>query len=404
MHARRADVSRGGAVCRPQVQDAVSTILDTMPKGAGGGSGLSREDVVDKICEDLLSKAPPLFDKEETKEKLKKLPGGPTMPLTVHLRQEIDRLNIVTRLTTTTLKNLRLAIAGTIALTGGLIEVSRVAPATAHAAAAAIARFSACAPRSPRPLASRAPWPRCPQALDALFNARIPSSWLSKSWEAATLGNWFTGLLQRYGEPPRTARRPPCLIEPPCRGWGVLALSRAGRAQPAPHALARADQLNKWLNLGRPKAYWMTGFFNPQGFLTAMQQEVSRKHAADKWALDDVVMSSEVTHPPKDFESLKEGAAEGVFVYGLYLDGCAWSGRENRLIDSDPKKLYNPLPVLHVTGVLAKDKKRSGFYEAPTYRVKARKGLNYITKFSLRTEDDKSKWILRGVGILCSID
>ncbi len=30
-----------------------------------------------------------------------------------------------------------------------------------------------------------------------------------------------------------------------------------------------------------------------------MKQEVSRKHAADKWALDDVVMTSEVTHPPK---------------------------------------------------------------------------------------------------------
>ncbi|PNH08753.1 Dynein gamma chain, flagellar outer arm [Tetrabaena socialis] len=304
-----------------QVQDAIVTILDTMPKGGSGATGLSREDVVDKICEDLLSKAPPLFDKEETKEKLKKLPGGPTVPLTVHLRQELDRLNLVTRLTTTTLKNLRLAISGTIALSGGLIE-----------------------------------------ALDALYNARIPASWLSKSWEASTLGNWFTGLLQRY------------------------------------------DQLNKWLNLGRPKAYWMTGFFNPQGFLTAMKQEVNRKHSADKWALDDVVMSSEVTHPPKDFESLKEGPPEGVFVYGLYVDGCSWSGRENRLMDSDPKKLFNPLPVMHVTGVLAKDKKRSGYYEAPTYRVKARTGLNFITTFSLRTEDDKSKWILRGVAILCSID
>ncbi len=32
------------------------TILDTMPKGGGGGSGLSREEIVDKICEELLSK------------------------------------------------------------------------------------------------------------------------------------------------------------------------------------------------------------------------------------------------------------------------------------------------------------------------------------------------------------
>lgn len=241
--------------------------------------------------------------------------------MTVHLRQEIDRLNTITKLTVTTLKNLRLAISGTIALSGPLID-----------------------------------------AVDALFNARIPDSWMKKSWEAATLGNWFTGLLQRY------------------------------------------DQLSKWVALGRPKAYWMTGFFNPQGFLTAMKQEVNRKHAADKWALDDVVMTSEVTHPPKDFESLKEAPAEGVFIYGLYLDGCSWSGRENKLVDSEPKKLYNAMPVLFVTGVQAKDKKRSGIYEAPTYRVKSRKGFNFITTFAVRTEDEKHKWILRGVGILCSID
>ncbi len=39
-----------------QVQEGISTILDTMPKGAGGGGGLSREEIVDRICEDLLAK------------------------------------------------------------------------------------------------------------------------------------------------------------------------------------------------------------------------------------------------------------------------------------------------------------------------------------------------------------
>eukprot|EP00798_Chlamydomonas_sp_ICE-L_P031303 gene31303-6451_t len=292
-----------------QVQDSIITILDTMPKGGSAASGMSREEIVDKICEDLLSKVPPMFDREETKEKLKKLPGGPTQPMNVHLRQEIDRLNMITKLTTSTLKNLRLAIAGTVALAGPLID-----------------------------------------ALDALFNARIPKSWLAKSWEANTLGSWFTGLLQRY------------------------------------------DQLNKWISLGRPKGYWMTGFFNPQGFLTAMKQEVNRKHASDKWALDDVVMTSEVTHPPKDFEGLKEAPGEGVYIYGLYLDGCAWSGRENKMVDAEPKKLFNPLPVLYVTGVQAKDKKRSNIFEAPTYRVKARKGFNFIEKFPLRTEDPPNRW------------
>jgi dynein heavy chain len=97
---------------------------------------------------------PPLFDREDTVQKLKKLPGGPTQPLTVHLRQEVDRLNVVLALAASTLRNMRLAIAGTIALSGPLIE-----------------------------------------AFDALFNARIPSAWLKKSWESATLGAWWVAAL-----------------------------------------------------------------------------------------------------------------------------------------------------------------------------------------------------------------
>lgn len=83
-----------------------------------------------------------------------------------------------------------------------------------------------------------------------------------------------------------------------------------------------------------------------------MKQEVNRKHAADKWALDDVVMVAEVTHPAIEHEQIKDAPAEGIYIHGLYLDGCAWSSKENRLVDAEPKKLFNPLPVLYVTGVL----------------------------------------------------
>ena len=247
--------------------------------------------------------------------------SGSTAPLSVHLRQEIDRLNVVIGLTTSTLKNLRLAIAGTVALSGSLID-----------------------------------------ALDSLADGKIPPQWLAKSWESSSLGAWFQGLIQRY------------------------------------------DQLSKWINMSnaRPKAYWLTGFFNPQGFLTAMKQEVNRKHAGDKWALDDVVMTSEVT--PKEVETLKEAPSEGVYIYGLFLDGCTWSVRENCLVDSDPKKLYNALPVLYVTGVQAKDKPTDGVYAAPCYRTRERTGLNFISTFDLKSDEPSSKWIMRGVALLCSHD
>ena len=304
-----------------QVKSLVETVVSTMPKSGGGGDGLSPAEIVDKIAEDLLGKVPETFEAEPTKDKLRKLPGGPTQPLTVHLRQEIDRLNIILDLTRSTLKNLRLAVAGTVALSGDLVD-----------------------------------------ALDALFDANVPTKWLKKSWESSTIGSWFQGLLQRY------------------------------------------DQLDKWLHRGRPKAYWLTGFFNPQGFLTAMKQEVNRKHASDKWALDDVVMTSEVTHPPKTFEMLKDEPNEGVYIYGLFLEGCGWDGKANKMVDSEPKKLYAALPVLYVTGKQAKDNVTKNTYEAPTYRVKKRTGLNFISTFPLRTEDPPSKWIMRGVALLCSVD
>ena len=63
-----------------------------------------------------------MFGGEDTKEKLKKVQGGATAPLNVHLRQEIDRLNRIMKLTQDTLINLRLAIAGTVALAGPLID------------------------------------------------------------------------------------------------------------------------------------------------------------------------------------------------------------------------------------------------------------------------------------------
>ena len=116
--------------------------------------------------------------------------------------------------------------------------------------------------------------------------------------------------------------------------------------------LGKFAQLLHLSRLGTGQGCHSGGLLNSvQGFLTAVRQEVNRRHAADKWALDDVVLTSEVMHPAKDVDGIAGPPNEGVYVYGLYLDGCAWSNKENKLVDSEPKKLYSALPMLHVTGV-----------------------------------------------------
>ncbi|CAM9270057.1 unnamed protein product, partial [Laminaria digitata] len=104
------------------------------------------------------------------------------------------------------------------------------------------------------------------ETLYAVYDAKVPRLWAFTitgdefSWILPTLGLWFSSLI------------------------------------------TRDEQDRAWLNNGRPTCYWLTGFFNPQasekpcaGMLTAMKQEVTRKHKAEKWALDDVVYHTEVT-------------------------------------------------------------------------------------------------------------
>ncbi len=65
--------------------------------------------------------------------------------------------------------------------------------------------------------------------------------------------------------------------------------------------------------------------------------------------------------------------------------------------------LYAPLPVVHISAVQAQ-RRSVGVYHAPCYRTKARTGLRYIDSLALRTDQPASKWVLRGVAVLCTTD
>ncbi|CAK0809351.1 unnamed protein product, partial [Prorocentrum cordatum] len=149
------------------------------------------------------------------------------------------------------------------------------------------------------------------------------------SWLMPKLGGWFTGLNERY------------------------------------------HMLNTWLENGRGamKSHWLTGFTNAQGFLTGMRQEVTRQHKKDQWALDDVVNHTRVENV--DAERVKEVPEEGQNIHGLFMEGGRWNRAEQLLDESEPKKLFAPMPVIYVTATTAKDLRQMGISHIPGDRYNA---------------------------------
>lgn len=133
--------------------------------------------------------------------------------------------------------------------------------------------------------------PEIVACIDSVSDFRVPKKWqfdptgVEISWLTPGLASWLKGLIDRH------------------------------------------FQLHTWLFKERPQSYWLTGFFNPQGFLTAMKQEVTRQRKPEGWSLDEVDYKAEAQ---KEVITGDDGRIEGknlsppnegVFIHGLYLEG-----------------------------------------------------------------------------------
>jgi len=136
---------------------------------------------------------------------------------------------------------------------------------------------------------------------------------------------------------------------------------------------------------------------------------VVRKHKADKWALDDVVYRTEVQSFER-VEQVRQAPPEGVYIHGLFLDGAAYDKKEGILVESEPKRLYVPLPILYVSGLVKDEasKRRKelygthGPYECPVYKYRPRTDRFLIFFVTLKCSPEKHSkhWALRGTALL----
>lgn len=178
--------------------------------------------------------------------------------------------------------------------------------------------------------------------------------------------------------------------------WNKLAYpSTYGLAQWFNDLLLRCRELDTWTqDLTLPAVVWLSGFFNPQSFLTAIMQTMARKN---EWPLDRMCLTIDVTKKTK--EDYSHPPREGAYLHGLHLEGARWDMQSGVLVDARLKELTTTMPVIFAKAITVDRQETKHTYECPVYKTKAR-GLTYVWTFRLKSRERLAKWVLAGVALL----
>jgi dynein heavy chain len=173
--------------------------------------------------------------------------------------------------------------------------------------------------------------------------------------------------------------------------------------------LARVAFFQMWYDLGRqPPVYWVSGIFFPQAFFTGAMQNFARKYNEEIDLLSyKQSMQDHIKDPVKE---LVEKPEDGVYIYGIFLEGARWSTGSHQIEDSRAKELFTDLPTLlfvpvrnRVPDVLD--------YRCPCYKVVSRKGTllttghstNFVLYIELKTDKKVDKWIKAGMAAFLAL-
>ncbi|XP_037595504.1 dynein heavy chain 9, axonemal isoform X5 [Cebus imitator] len=193
---------------------------------------------------------------------------------------------------------------------------------------------------------------------NALYFDMVPESWARRAYPSTTgLAAWFLDLLNRIKE---------------LEAWTAS-------------------------DFTMPSTVWLTAFFNPQSFLTAIMQSTARKN---EWPLDQMALQCDVTK--KNREEFRSPPREGVYVHGLFMEGARWDTQAGIITEAKLKDLTPPMPVMFIKAIPADKQDCRSVYCCPVYKTSQR-GPTYVWTFNLKTKENPSKWVLAGVALLLQI-
>ena len=193
----------------------------------------------------------------------------------------------------------------------------------------------------------------------SLFMDRVPGKWESLAWASMrTLSMWLNDLGMRY------------------------------------------EQLLDWTGNPAeiPRLVWISGFRNPQSFLTAIKQISAQ---ATNQPLDRMVTLTEVTKKTH-VDELESHSRDGAYIHGFYIEGARWNISNGVVEPSKPKEMFLQMPIINVKSILS-EKQDLKSYQCPCYKTRQR-GPTFIFVAQLKTKDPAARWIMAGVALLSDIE
>eukprot|EP00095_Tigriopus_kingsejongensis_P007513 maker-scaffold103_size370364-snap-gene-1.20 protein:Tk07513 transcript:maker-scaffold103_size370364-snap-gene-1.20-mRNA-1 annotation:"dynein beta ciliary-like" len=131
----------------------------------------------------------------------------------------------------------------------------------------------------------------------SLFFDQVPPSWTQRAYASLHgLSAWYVDLLLRIKVSAQAH------LDPRWRSDHLLSFK----------------ELESWTSdFSFPPTIWLSGFFNPQSFLTAIMQSTARKN---ELPLDKMSLACEVTK--KNKEEIQAPPREGAYIHGLFMEGA----------------------------------------------------------------------------------